>query len=816
MPVRTASSHVVVATIWGVPPSKTGVTTKVKVVRSHPAATAHPQRELAGIEVQDQSAQVAAFESYVDAASQRHLLRRAGTVGLLMRHTVNIGAAVIALVHPSTGMAPGGAGLMFATIGWSLYRLVRRSQSAVPTVIDVVGTLAICLGIPLLTSDPGFYWTNSVPQAIAGTAVIGFAVSLPLRISLPVTAAIVASYAVGLSAVIGWARVGSVLAVYYFGLQWLTSSLIRFMLLRIAAAADQAREVRETAEADRQTDAAVRAFEREQLALLHDTAASTLLMVGQGVAVSPQRLAAQASRDLILLDEKPWQPAPRRTELVSVLREAVAHARTPVRFGGLDRVWVRGQIGQAVVASAREALNNVDRHANATSACIDVAADRVIISDDGTGFDTTVARRGHGIANSMTERMERSGGSVVVSSAPRAGTRVELCWYDKAPEPDPPAQVDPERFIERVRLIYASVIAAYAIVNLLTTVPYAVSNTGAPGAQIALAVVAAVYPVVAVPARWTGARIPVWFLLAGALAVVLVQPVMLGAEKLGTQVDWVQAGIGWCVLPLALTMSIRRAAGVLIGFWVLGGFVEVVLNPVAASAVNVGLGTASILGVQLFALAFDGVMRDAEREVHAVVEANKKLVVDARVARAVADDYQRRYAGLVDSVIPLLTELCLGGPVSSVLQRRARVESRRLRALFDQSEIFAHPLLRCVRSTADDAEACGIDVTVDVSGELPDIDDVTVNDLVGPLRRLMGVPMAAAHVVVSAAGEVLSLSAVCRGIADIAAVYDQILCGARAELVTMDDTVWLIVEHHAGCEGQQRECYQYGEVVNNR
>ncbi|WP_280825778.1 ATP-binding protein [Mycobacterium sp. OTB74] len=774
-------------------------------MRSRPATTAHPPRDLLGIEKPDQSAGVAIFESYVDAASQRHLLRRAGTVGLLMRHTVNVGVAAIALTQLSTGMRPGGAALMFATIGWSLHRLVRRSQSPVPTAIDVCGTLAICLGIPLLTSDPGFYWTNSVPQAVAGTAVIGFAVSLPMRISLPVTAAIAASYAVGLSGVIGWAHVGSVLAVYYFGLQWLTSSLIRFMLLRIAAAADRAREVREAAEADRQIDAAVRAFEREQLALLHDTAASTLLMVGQGVMVSPQRLAAQARRDLTLLDEKPWQPAPQRTELVSVLRDAVAHVRTPVRFGGRDRVWVPGEIGQAVVASAREALNNVDRHANATTACIEVAADRVIVSDDGTGFDTTVARTGHGIANSMTERMERFGGGAVVVSAPGAGTRVELCWFDRVPEPDAPAHIDPDRFIERVRLIYASVIAAYAVVNLLTTVPYAVGSTGAPGVQIALALVAAVCPLVAVPALWTGARIPVWFLLAAALAVVLVQPTLLGEQKLGTQVDWVQAGIGWCVFPLALTMSVRRAAGVLIWFWVVGGFIEVVVNPVTASVANVGLGTASILGVQLFALAFDGLMREAGREVHAVVEANKKLVVDARVARAVADDYQRRYASLVDNVIPLLRELCLGGPVSSVLQRRARIESRRLRALFDQSKTFAHPLLRCVRSTVDDAEACGIDVTVDVSGELPDIDEVAVNDLVGPLQRLMRVPMAAAHVVVSATGDVVSLSVVCRGIADTDAVVDQIFCGTRAELVTMDETVWLIVEHQS----------DYDKVVSN-
>jgi hypothetical protein len=43
-------------------------------------------------------------------------------------------------------------------------------------------------------------------------------------------------------------------------------------------------------------DEEVRAFDREQLALLHDTVASTLLMVGRGVSLPAGRLAAQAYR----------------------------------------------------------------------------------------------------------------------------------------------------------------------------------------------------------------------------------------------------------------------------------------------------------------------------------------------------------------------------------------------------------------------------------------------------------------------------------------------------------------------------------------
>lgn len=46
------------------------------------------------------------------------------------------------------------------------------------------------------------------------------------------TAGVAAAYAWGAAGVIGWENLSSVTALYYFAVQWVTASAIRFILLR--------------------------------------------------------------------------------------------------------------------------------------------------------------------------------------------------------------------------------------------------------------------------------------------------------------------------------------------------------------------------------------------------------------------------------------------------------------------------------------------------------------------------------------------------------------------------------------------------------
>ena len=80
---------------------------------------------------------------------------------------------------------------------------------------------------------------------------------------------------------------------------------------------------------------------------------------------------------------------------------------------------------------AQEALANTVRHAGASVASVALWAisntARLTVTDDGRGFDPNAARRSGGVGlASLEERAQLLGGSCRITSAPGAGTRVEV------------------------------------------------------------------------------------------------------------------------------------------------------------------------------------------------------------------------------------------------------------------------------------------------------------------------------------------------------------------------------------------------------
>lgn len=722
--------------------------------------------------------------------SQRQLMRRAATVGLLMRHTVNLLVAFIGLLDPASAAAPPGRWLLVGLGVWSTYRLMTRSHRPVCTAIDFAFVLAVCAALPLLVHDPLFHSYNTAPQAIAGTAVVSFSVSLPARVSLPIAMAIAGTYAVGGAAVTGWSHLGDITALYYFVLQWVTAALIRLMLARVAAEVDRVRGERQAAELNQQVTEAVREYEREQLALLHDTAASTLLMVGQGAALSPARLAAQAARDLELLREGPWTAPPQRVELVAELKQAVEHRETPATVKGTPEVWVRGDLAKAVVSAAREALNNVDRHAQATELTVTVCPDRVTIEDNGIGFDPHRPRTGHGVTDSILGRMARAGGSADITSIPGAGTVTRLSWSTEHTAADAAEPADPDRLIDRIRLRYGLALTVYAIANLSASMPYVLGHSAHATLEIWLFVAASIAALAAVPGIVYGRWTLFWPANLTLLIVVVVQTLIVDVDDIGGQAHWVQNAIGWCVLPMALALPTRTGATMLVLYWSVGAGLQLARSPDAEALVNLGLGTASILAVQLFALVFNGLMRDAALDAQAETDAHLRLRRRERVAQALRAEYQRRYATLVENVMPLLQRMRDGDTIDDRLQRQARAESRRLRALFDQAATFDNALMRRLRPLIDMAEVRNVDVVVEVAGELPDLGDRDIDRLTRPLARVLDLEMASARMVVAEAAEI-TISIVCRdvaGAADLPVADD-----ADVDVISDDDSLWVLV-----------------------
>lgn len=165
--------------------------------------------------------------------------------------------------------------------------------------------------------------------------------------------------------------------------------------------------------------------------------------------------------------------------------------------------------------------------------------------------------------------------------------------------------------------------------------------------------------------------------------------------------------------------------------------------------------------MQLFALIFNGLMRDAALDIAGETQEHQRLVTRDRVTTALRDEYHRRYATIVDNVVPLLSALARGAGVDTDIQSRARAECRRLRALFDQANTFDHALMRRIRPVIDAAEDRGVDVVTEVAGALPDLEEAHLLDaVVSPVAQVLAHADSYARLILSTADGQLEASVV--------------------------------------------------------
>ena len=208
----------------------------------------------------------------------------------------------------------------------------------------------------------------------------------------------------------------------------------------VAAAGDAASELRtfvaELARTEGRT--AVAELRRQVAATLHDTtlqAVEYLACDGFGAELSAGTVRQVATDAAVELRGTLLRlGAPEPCELVAGLETVVAAAR---RRGTVDvelivdlDASVYGGEAAALVGAVREALNNVHKHAFASSVVVRCESAeggvRVVVSDDGVGVDLAHAVAGIGLRHSIIGRMATSGGSASVASAPGRGTLVTL------------------------------------------------------------------------------------------------------------------------------------------------------------------------------------------------------------------------------------------------------------------------------------------------------------------------------------------------------------------------------------------------------
>ncbi|CAL9587862.1 hypothetical protein SUDANB121_05194 [Nocardiopsis dassonvillei] len=185
---------------------------------------------------------------------------------------------------------------------------------------------------------------------------------------------------------------------------------------------------------------------------VHDWIGSGLSMVdrnlelyemyrGRGVSEAEERLQiARKGLRLLMDDTRKLVSALRPTRFEGDIRgrlERFAHHAIP---GVEVQVHVRGEQERVpdhqreeLFVIIRECLRNIDKHARARLARVDIAVServaRIGIEDDGIGFDVEAARAdrdgGHGLS-SVVERARNMGGTAHVDSTPGQGTRVRI------------------------------------------------------------------------------------------------------------------------------------------------------------------------------------------------------------------------------------------------------------------------------------------------------------------------------------------------------------------------------------------------------
>lgn len=729
--------------------------------------------------------------------SEQQVIAHAQDLAVILLNTVTLVASISALLLPNTPESNIGLVALALLVCWSVYRLATRSRSTTFQALDFCYVLVVSASVPVFGTDPHLLYTNSVPQVIAGVAVITVAIAQPPRVSFPAALAITAAYTVGSAQVLGWDQVLHIPMLYYMlAVEWAITTVLVLTARTVARRVDQARADNHDAALRDAIAAAVRDHELEHMALVHDTAASTLHLVGEGAEVSPERIAAQASRDLALLAGEPiGLDTGSATDIAAAIRAEVQHSTTPIEVTGLRRLVLDGRTANAVVAVVREAINNADRHARAQRIVIDISPSTVTITDDGVGFDPLTTSLGHGLAESIVGRMRRANGTASVRSTPGAGTVVTINWHQlQGAPPGAPHVEDVDQLTERIFVRFGLGIVAFAFVQLALAVPYAANSTDHPVAQFVLGGLAALVALAGIPRvldRQPNLTVPALIVMA---AVIYVQANLLPHNMLGGPAQWPLLATTLCVLPYLLRLRPALAAGVMIAFWLGTAILNFVAYPGMATAYNLALYTAGIFVVQLFVLAFPVMLRNANAT--AAEEIRDRWAKDAqrRINEALHDDYVRRTAKLIRGVFPLLQTLSTG-TIDADIRWRARIESRRLRLYIFQARTFGHPLVAELRQAIEDADARGVVVSLNADNDLPRLDREQRRRLLAPIEAALSRATEHARLGLTVVPGELIASILCddggMGVQPRPGTVDE----PRIEVTEIGGTVWISVHH---------------------
>lgn len=344
---------------------------------------------------------------------------------------------LIAVIAPFAG-PPAGVLLCSAVsallAGWSLLylRLMWSTPRTRYGVTDVAVMCALGLAQPWLVDPDLLVAFSGWVAPVVSFAVVALQWHLRPAPAAAATLLVVGAYVVGASAspevTLGQAMAaGGAWMLVEAGLSRLLWQLVR----RGGRSAGELMAARFAQDRAAELAAALRADQRVHWAAVHDTSASTLLMVGLGeVRGDEPWLTGQIARDVAALGGAvPAGPG----DVAEALAAVVARSPLRVDLSVAAGLRVPAAVAVAVEGAVGEALENVRRHAGVAAAAVRAertgSGVRVTVTDTGRGFDPATVTGGRGgLVVSVRERMDAAGGRAGVESTPSTGTRVTMKW----------------------------------------------------------------------------------------------------------------------------------------------------------------------------------------------------------------------------------------------------------------------------------------------------------------------------------------------------------------------------------------------------
>ena len=481
------------------------------------------------------------------------------------------------------------------------------------------------------------------------------------------------------------------------------------------------------------------------------------------------------------------EPPPGWVGLLEALEPVVSAQPELAVERSITAVAVPAPVAAALAGAVAEALRNVIRHSGTNKvrlyARLDRGAVRVELTDSGRGFDSAlVSTHRRGLYDSVVTRMSRVGGSAMVGSQPGAGTRIVLRWPAQRTEPagghpagdqansDHPAGhqlADHHPNDHRVnsdeangpagfgQLVTARYLRGFEWAVVWLTAVRHTADAFVPivahrwayrsvGAELAAwTLMAAVGVVAGLRLLWHRTDAVVSWLLAAAVlaASALATAAVANGQEL-TAAHWALGGTGWFGVLVLLRRPIRELAALI----TINSSLTLVLLVADGAADRVNLArflmmtyalAALQVGFALLVSALDGTTRQAA----AATEKRTAVTRRTQVAEALHRGRLDRYQTVRRSLVPLLVGLAAGelDPADPRVQRRCAVEGSRLRRLFAETDDVPDPLLHELRACADIAYRRGVQVDLQVVGQLPALSRPVRRALTeAPLHALAG------------------------------------------------------------------------------